>query len=243
MILYPAIDLKDGCCVRLRQGDMRAATIYGRDPAAQARDFARVGCQWLHVVDLDAATTGTPGNAAAVAAILGAVDLPVQFGGGVRDRSAIDHWLEVGVARVVLGTIAVRDPELVRTAARADPGRIAVALDVRDGNVAVEGWTENTQVSAVELARRLEDAGVAALVHTDIGRDGLLAGPATAESAALAAATSVPVIVSGGVAALGDLTALAAMEGVFDGVIVGRALYDGRMDPAAALRALAGHHA
>lgn len=243
MILYPAIDLKDGCCVRLRQGDMRTAMLYGLDPAAQAQTFERAGCQWLHVVDLDAATRGYPGNADAVAEILAAVNVPVQFGGGVRDRTAIDRWLKAGVARVVLGTVAVREPGLVRTAARAYPGRIAVALDVRDGNVAVQGWTENTQIPAVELALRLEDAGVAALVHTDIGRDGLLAGPATAESAALAAATAIPVIVSGGVAELTDLAALAAMEGVFDGVIVGRALYDGRIDPAAALRTLTGRDA
>ena len=198
MILYPAIDLKDGQCVRLLRGDMAAATVFGDDPAAQARAFAAAGCAWLHIVDLNGAFAGRPVNGAAVSAILGAVSVPVQLGGGIRDRAAIDAWLAAGVARVILGTVALRDPELVRAAARANPGRIAVGIDARDGMVAVEGWAETSDVTATDLARRFEDAGVAAIVYTDIDRDGAMQGPNVAATAALARAVAIPVIASGG---------------------------------------------
>ncbi len=238
MILYPAIDLKDGACVRLERGDMARATVFGEDPAAQARAFAEAGCAWLHVVDLNGAFAGRPINAAAVEAILAAVDLPVQLGGGIRDMATIENWLERGVRRVVLGTAAVKNPELVREACRAWPGRIAVGIDVRDGQVAVEGWAETAALTPQELAARFDDAGVAAIVYTDIERDGVLSGPNIAATAALAACVGVPVIASGGIASLADLEALAA-EGTVAGAIVGRALYDGRLDLGEALAVLA----
>jgi len=239
MILYPAIDLKDGQCVRLLRGDMAAATVFGDDPAAQARAFAAAGCAWLHIVDLNGAFAGRPVNGAAVSAILGAVSVPVQLGGGIRDRAAIDAWLAAGVARVILGTVALRDPELVRAAARANPGRIAVGIDARDGMVAVEGWAETSDVTATDLARRFEDAGVAAIVYTDIDRDGAMQGPNVAATAALARAVAIPVIASGGVSSLDDLRALKESGAPLDGVISGRALYEGRIDLGAAVRLLA----
>lgn len=240
MILYPAIDLKGGQCVRLLRGDMAQATVFGDDPAAQARAFAQAGCRWLHLVDLDGAFAGHPVNAPAVEAILAAVAVPVQLGGGIRDRATLEGWLGRGVARAVLGTAAVRDPAFVRAAAAAHPGRVAVGIDARDGRVAVEGWAETTDMAVVDLARRFEDAGVAALVYTDIERDGAMQGPNVAATAALARAVSIPVIASGGVASLEDLVALRDCGAALDGVISGRALYEGRLDLAAALRLLGG---
>ncbi|MEQ8814930.1 MAG: 1-(5-phosphoribosyl)-5-[(5-phosphoribosylamino)methylideneamino]imidazole-4-carboxamide isomerase [Thalassobaculum sp.] len=240
MILYPAIDLKGGQCVRLLRGEMAAATVYNDDPAAQARAFRDAGCAWVHVVDLDGAFAGRPVNGDAVRAILGAVDVPVQLGGGIRDRAGIEAWLDAGVARVVLGTVALRDPALVLAACRAHPGRIAVGIDARGGKVAVEGWAETAEVTTEQLALQFEDAGVAAIVFTDIDRDGALQGPNLAATGALARRLSTPVIASGGVSSLDDLKAIAGLAG--DGVagaIVGRALYDGRVDAAAAAKVLA----
>ncbi len=240
MILFPAIDLKDGACVRLVRGDMASATIFNRDPAAQARHFADAGFTWLHVVDLDGAVAGRSRNGAAVAAIRDAVDLPIQLGGGIRDRTAIERWLALGIDRVVLGTAALRDPELVRDAAAAHPGRIVVGIDARNGQVAVEGWVETTEVGVVEIGRRYADCGVAAIVYTDIARDGVLCGIDAKAVAGVARQVQLPVIASGGVASLDDIAALKACEADgIAGVICGRALYDGRIDPAAALRLLA----
>ncbi len=236
MILFPAIDLKDGACVRLEQGDMARDTVFNADPAAQARDFASLGFEWLHLVDLNGAFAGKPVNGEAVTAIRAAVDLPIQLGGGIRDRATIDRWLEAGITRVILGTIAVRDPDLVKAAAKDHPGRIAVGIDARAGRVAVEGWAETSDLEAEDLARRFEDAGVAAIIHTDIDRDGLLGGANVAASANLARAVRIPVIVSGGVAGLGDIEAVAAERASgLAGAVIGRALYDGRIDPQAAL--------
>ena len=238
MILYPAIDLKDGQAVRLLRGEMAAATVFNDDPAAQARAFVAAGARWLHLVDLNGAFAGRPVNAGAVEAILAACpDTPAQLGGGIRDMATIEAWLDKGLARVILGTVAVEDPELVRAAARAFPGRIAVGIDARAGRVATRGWAEETEVEATELARRFEDAGVAALVYTDIDRDGAMGGPNVAATEALARAVSIPVIASGGVAALADLIALRD-TGVIAGAISGRALYDGELDLAEALAAL-----
>ncbi|MFQ5784891.1 MAG: 1-(5-phosphoribosyl)-5-[(5-phosphoribosylamino)methylideneamino]imidazole-4-carboxamide isomerase [Alphaproteobacteria bacterium] len=240
MILYPAIDLKDGACVRLWRGDMTRATVFSEDPAAQARAFVAAGCEWLHVVDLNGAFAGEPVNGEAVGAILAAVEAPVQLGGGIRDMATIESWLAAGVARVILGTAAVRDPELVRDACRACPGRIAVAIDAREGRVAVDGWAETSDVAARNLARGLEDAGCAAIVYTDIARDGTLEGVNAAAIETLARAIQTPVIASGGVSSLADLAALKAIEDTgVTGVIVGRALYEGRLDPAEARSALA----
>ncbi|WP_134726566.1 1-(5-phosphoribosyl)-5-[(5-phosphoribosylamino)methylideneamino]imidazole-4-carboxamide isomerase [Paracoccus luteus] len=238
MILYPAIDLKDGACVRLLRGDMDAATVFGTDPAAQARAFQDAGAQWLHLVDLNGAFAGRPVNAAAVQAILATVTIPVQLGGGIRDRATIDAWLEGGVRRVILGTVAVENPALVAEAAAAHPGRIAVGIDARAGRVATRGWAEATEIDATDLARRFQDAGVAAIIYTDIDRDGAMGGPNIAATEALARAVTIPVIASGGVAALADLTALRD-TGVIAGAISGRALYDGAIDLSQALRALA----
>ena len=237
MILYPAIDLKDGQCVRLLRGNMDTATVFGDDPAAQARVFVEAGCRWLHLVDLNGAFAGRPVNSAAVEAILEAVDAPAQLGGGIREMASIEAWLEKGLARVILGTVAVDDPELVRDAAREFPGRIAVGIDARDGRVATRGWAEETDVNVIDLARRFEDAGIAAIVYTDIDRDGAMGGPNVAATAEIARMVSIPVIASGGVSSLGDLTALRD-TGVISGAISGRALYDGAIDLREALAAV-----
>lgn len=239
MILFPAIDLKGGQCVRLLRGEMSAATIFNDDPAAQAKSFVAAGCRWLHVVDLDGAFAGKPMNRGAVEAIVAAAGVPVQLGGGIRDRRTIDAWLERGVARIILGTVALSAPDLVKEACRAHPGRIVVGIDARQGRVAVEGWAKESACDALDLALAFEDAGVVALVYTDIERDGALAGVNVAATAALARRLSTPVIASGGVAGLDDLRALRAHENDgIAGVICGRALYDGRIDLAAALRVL-----
>ena len=239
MIFFPAIDLKDGQCVRLRQGDMGQATVFNDDPAAQARAFAGAGCRWLHLVDLNGAFAGRPINGAAIDAILAAVSIPVQLGGGIRTLATIEDLLGRGIARVILGTVALRDPALVREACRRFPGRIAVGIDARGGRVAVEGWAEQSDVSAIELAGAFADAGVAAIIFTNIERDGVLTGPDIEGTLALAAAVPVPVIASGGVASMEDLKALKARgEGRLAGVISGRAIYDGRIDLAQALRVL-----
>jgi phosphoribosylformimino-5-aminoimidazole carboxamide ribotide isomerase len=236
MIIFPAIDLKDGAAVRLLRGEMGTATVFNPDPAAQARAFAEAGFEWLHLVDLNGAFEGRPVNGEAVSAILAAVELPVQLGGGIRDMATIGRWLEAGVARVILGTAAVKDPALVREACRAFPGRVVVGIDARAGRVAVAGWAEQSELGAEQLARRFEDAGVAAIVYTDIERDGALQGVNVAATAALAEAVSIPVIASGGVASLDDIAGLMAVEGRgIEGVICGRALYDGRVDPKSAL--------
>jgi len=240
VILYPAIDLKDGQCVRLLRGDMAAATVFSDDPAAQAAAFEAAGCQWVHLVDLNGAFAGRAVNAAAVEAVLARVRAPCQLGGGIRDLAAIEGWLSKGLARVILGTVAVRDPALVRGAARAFPGRVAVGIDARGGRVAVEGWAETTDLTALDLALRFEDAGVAAIIYTDIDRDGAMQGPNVAATAALANAVRIPVIASGGVSSLDDLRALKDCGAPLDGVISGRALYDGRIDVAEAVRLLAG---
>lgn len=237
MQIYPAIDLKDGRCVRLLRGDMDAATVFNEDPDAQAAAFASAGFTRLHVVDLNGAIEGRAVNAQAVAKILSATAVPVQLGGGIRDEAAVRRWLDAGVARVILGTMALREPELVRALCREHAGRIAVGIDARNGRVAVEGWTEQSDTPAIDLARRFEDAGVAAIIYTDIDRDGAMGGPNIEATAALAAALATPVIASGGVSSLADLAALkSAGDGCIEGVIVGRALYDGAIAPAEALR-------
>jgi phosphoribosylformimino-5-aminoimidazole carboxamide ribotide isomerase len=236
MILYPAIDLKDGQAVRLLRGEMATATVFNDDPADQARTFEAAGFAWLHLVDLNGAFEGRPVNRAAVEAILAAVAIPAQLGGGIRDMATISAWLEAGVARVILGTAAVKNPELVRAACREFPGQVALGIDARGGRVAVEGWAEVSEIEALDLARRFADAGAAAIVYTDIARDGVLQGVNVEATADLARATDVPVIASGGVADLADIEALmaAASDGI-QGAIIGRALYDGRIDAAAAL--------
>jgi len=240
VILFPAIDLKNGDCVRLLRGDMASATVFSRDPAAQARLFAEAGFTWLHVVDLDGAVAGCSINGAAVSAIRDAVDLPIQLGGGVRDRAAIEDWLALGIDRVVLGTAALRNASLVRQAAADHPGRIVVSIDARDGRVAVEGWAETTDLGVIDLARRFEDCGVAAIVYTDIARDGALVGVDAEAVAGIARQLQISVIASGGVSSLDDIAALKARESDgIAGIICGRALYDGRIAPAAALRLLA----
>jgi phosphoribosylformimino-5-aminoimidazole carboxamide ribotide isomerase len=239
--LFPAIDLKDGACVRLQRGEMDRATVYAADPAAQARAWRDAGFGWLHVVDLNGAFAGRTVNGAAVSAILAAVDMPVQLGGGIRDMAAIEGWLAAGVRRVILGSVAVKNPALVTAACRAFPGRVVVGIDARDGRVATEGWADTSAMDLLDVALRFEDAGAAAIVYTDIGRDGMLTGVNLAQTTALAARLSTPVIASGGVASLDDVVALRAAAargpGTIAGVIIGRALYDGRIDPAAALAA------
>jgi phosphoribosylformimino-5-aminoimidazole carboxamide ribotide isomerase len=239
VIFYPAIDLKGGRCVRLVQGEMASATVFNDDPVAQARLFAATGFGWLHIVDLDGAFAGRSVNGEVVRAIRRDVDLRLQLGGGIRDRAAIEHWLDLGIERVVLGTVALRDPELVRRVAKDHPGRIVVAIDARDGLVAVEGWAETSTIGAVELATRFAHAGVAAIVYTDIARDGALSGVDAEAVAGFARKAGLPVIASGGIASLGDVEALAgrAADGIV-GMICGRALYDGRIEPRAALRLL-----
>ena len=236
MILYPAIDLKDGACVRLKKGDMNEVTVFNADPADQARMFEAQGFQWLHLVDLNGAFEGTPVNGDAVRDILRTVTIPVQLGGGIRTMDTARYWIDAGVRRIILGTAAVHDPDFVRAAARAFPGRVAVGLDARGGRVAVSGWADTTELSALDVARRFEDAGVAAIIFTDIDRDGVMTGVNVEATVALAKAISIPVIASGGVSSLADLKALAdARCRNLDGVISGRALYDGRLDAAAAL--------
>jgi len=239
VILYPAIDLKEGAVVRLKRGAMDEATLYRDDPAAQARDFADAGAEWLHVVDLDGAISGRAVNGAGVDAILAAVSIPVQLGGGIRDMARAEAWIARGVARLVLGTAALKDPDFVRTACREFPGKVAIGIDARDGRVAIEGWAETSDMKVADLAKRFEDAGAAALIHTDIERDGMLSGVNVAATADLARATRLPVIASGGVASLEDLRALKAADAPIAGVISGRALYDGRLDLGAALALLA----
>jgi phosphoribosylformimino-5-aminoimidazole carboxamide ribotide isomerase len=241
VILFPAIDLKDGGCVRLLRGERASATVFNDDPAAQARQFADIGFRWLHVVDLDGAFAGASINGEAVRAVRAAVDVSIQLGGGIRERAAIDAWLDLGIDRVVLGTVALRDPMLVRQAAKDHPGRIAVSIDARDGKVAVQGWAQTSEVGVSELAHRFADAGIAAIVTTDINRDGAMLGIDADAIAAFARDAGVPVIASGGIASLADIAALHAhgQDGIA-GAIVGRALYDGRLDPAAALRVARG---
>ncbi len=240
MILFPAIDLKDGQCVRLFQGDMDQVTVFGDDPAAQARGFAAAGAKWLHVVDLNGAVSGRPVNEDAVTGILDALDIPVQLGGGIRDMDTIDFWLERGVSRVILGTAAVKNPNLVEEACQRHPGRVAVGIDARAGRVAVEGWTETSETTALDLAKRFEDSGVAAIIYTDISRDGAMQGPNIEATVELARAVPVPVIASGGVSSMADLEALKkAGQGLLEGVISGRALYDGRIDVTEAVKLLA----
>jgi phosphoribosylformimino-5-aminoimidazole carboxamide ribotide isomerase len=237
VILFPAIDLKGGEAVRLEQGDMARATVFHRDPAAQAAAFEQQGFEYLHVVDLDGAFAGKPVNAQAVEKILATVKMPVQLGGGVRDMKTVEGWLGKGIRRVIIGTAAVRDPALVKQAAKAFPGRIAVGLDARDGKVAVAGWAEISEMTALDIARRFEDAGVAAIIYTDISRDGLLKGLNLDATIALADAISIPVIASGGLASLDDIKALLTPRAKkLEGAITGRALYDGRLDAAAALK-------
>jgi phosphoribosylformimino-5-aminoimidazole carboxamide ribotide isomerase len=237
VILFPAIDLKEGLAVRLEQGDMARATVFHRDPAAQAHAFEAQGFAYLHIVDLDGAFAGKPVNAAAVERILETISIPVQLGGGVRDMATVEGWLEKGVTRVIISTAAVRNPALVREAAKTFPGRVAVGLDARDGKVAVEGWAETSELTALDIARRFEDAGVAAIIYTDIARDGLLKGLNFDATIALAEAISIPVIASGGLASLDDIRALLAPSASkLEGAIAGRALYDGRLDAAEALK-------
>jgi len=236
VILFPAIDLKNGQCVRLEQGDMTRATVFNLDPAAQAKTFAAAGFEYLHVVDLDGAFAGKPMNAHAIEAMLKTVTLPVQLGGGIRDMKTVEGWLSKGVARVIIGTAAVRDPELVKTAARRFPGCVAVGLDARDGKVAVEGWAETSEVTALEIAERFEDAGVAAIIFTDIARDGLLKGLNLDATIALADRITIPVVASGGLASIDDIKAMLMPRArKLAGAIAGRALYDGRLDASAAL--------
>jgi phosphoribosylformimino-5-aminoimidazole carboxamide ribotide isomerase len=242
VILFPAIDLKDGVCVRLEQGDRARATVFNRDPATQAHRFETQGFRYLHLVDLDGAFAGKPMNAAAVERILETVAIPVQLGGGIRDMATLEGWLGKGVTRVIIGTAAVRDPAFVKEAARAYPDRVAVGLDARDGKVAVEGWSQTSELSALDIARRFEDAGVAAIVHTDIARDGLLTGLDLDSTIALADAISIPVIASGGLASLADIRALLEPRAAkLGGAIAGRALYDGRLNAAAALALITAH--
>ncbi|MEP4194163.1 MAG: 1-(5-phosphoribosyl)-5-[(5-phosphoribosylamino)methylideneamino]imidazole-4-carboxamide isomerase [Aliishimia sp.] len=239
MILYPAIDLKDGQAVRLVHGDMERSTVFNDDPAAQAMSFVQAGCEWLHLVDLNGAFAGSPVNAAPVEAILKATKTPAQLGGGIRDMATIEMWLSKGLARVILGTVAVENPDLVRQAAKAFPGHVAVGIDARNGKVATKGWAEETDVNVTDLAKSFEDAGVAAIIYTDINRDGAMGGPNVPATESLARAVDIPVIASGGVSSMADLEALKA-TGVIEGAISGRALYDGAIDLGQALKALRG---
>jgi len=242
VILFPAIDLKDGVCVRLKQGDRKRATVFNHDPASQAHRFEAQGFKYLHLIDLDGAFAGKPMNADAVDRILETISIPVQLGGGIRDMGTVEAWLEKGVTRVIIGTAAVRDAAFVREAAHRFPQRVAVGLDTRGGKVAVEGWAQTSELIALDIAKRFEDAGVAAIIHTDIARDGLLTGLNLDATVALADAVSIPVIASGGLASLADIRALlSARAAKLGGAIAGRALYDGRLDPAAALALITAH--
>ncbi|UWQ07107.1 1-(5-phosphoribosyl)-5-[(5-phosphoribosylamino)methylideneamino]imidazole-4-carboxamide isomerase [Aliiroseovarius crassostreae] len=238
MILYPAIDLKDGQCVRLLRGEMEAATVFNDDPAAQAKAFADAGCDWIHLVDLNGAFAGEPVNASAVESILAAINVPAQLGGGIRDMATISTWIEKGLSRVILGTVAVENPDLVREAAREFPGKVAVGIDARNGRVATKGWAEETDVMVTDLAKSFEDAGVAAIIYTDINRDGAMQGPNVEATADLARAVQIPVIASGGVSSLDDLRALKNCGAPLNGAISGRALYDGAIDLKEALGVL-----
>lgn len=238
MILYPAIDLKDGAAVRLLRGDMNATTVFNEDPAAQARSFVDAGCRWLHLVDLNGAFAGKPVNAEPVEAILKQCNVPAQLGGGIRDMTTIENWIEKGLSRVILGTVAVENPALVRQAALAFPDKIAVGIDARNGMVATKGWAVETDTEVTELAKSFEQDGVAAIIYTDINRDGAMKGPNIEATAALADAISIPVIASGGVSSLADLLALKSCGAALNGAISGRALYDGALDLGAALKAL-----
>jgi phosphoribosylformimino-5-aminoimidazole carboxamide ribotide isomerase len=241
MILFPAIDLKDGACVRLFKGDMDKATVYNADPADQARAFEKAGFKWLHLVDLNGAIKGKPINEAAVASILAAIKLPVQLGGGIRDIATIQRWIDAGITRVILGTVALTDPELVKSACKQFPGKIVVGIDAREGYVAVEGWAKTSRVKALDLALRFEDCGVAAIVFTDIDRDGVMTGVNLESTVDLAFALTTPIIASGGVSSLSDLEEIKRHEGSgIEGVISGRALYDGRINVAAALKLMEG---
>ena len=241
MILFPAIDLKDGQCVRLKLGDMEQATVFNGDPAAQARSFEAQGFQYLHVVDLNGAFAGRNVNGAAVEAILGAVGFPVQLGGGIRSLEQVEFWLERGLSRVILGTVAVKDPDLVKRACKEFPGRVAVGIDARGGRVAIQGWAETSEITAMEMARRFEGAGVAAIIYTDIDRDGVLKGINWTSTLELAGSVSIPVIASGGLASMEDIRKLASPEcRILEGAISGRAIYDGRIDVARALDLLNG---
>lgn len=240
MFLYPAIDLKDGQCVRLLRGDMDEATVFNDDPGAQARAFMDSGCERLHVVDLNGAFEGKPVNAAAVSRVLEAIDVPVQLGGGIRSHETIDHWIDAGISRVILGTIALKDPDLVIAACKRHPGKIAVGIDARGGYVAVEGWADVSEVKALDLAKRFEDTGVAAIIYTDIERDGAMQGPNVEATGALADTVSIPVIASGGVSSPDDLIALRDGIPNLEGVISGRAVYDGRIEVGEAVRLLKG---
>lgn len=237
MILFPAIDLKDGACVRLKLGLMEEVTVFNTDPGAQAKSFADAGAEWIHVVDLNGAFVGKPVNGAAVDAILKSVTVPVQLGGGIRDMATIESWLARGVRRVILGTVALKNPQLVKDACKRFPGRVAVGIDAKGGKVAVEGWAETSDITVLDLALKFEDAGVAAIIYTDIDRDGVMAGPNVAATAALADAIKTPVIASGGVSSLDDLRALKVYSKL-EGVISGRAIYDGRIDVAEAIALL-----
>ncbi len=238
MILYPAIDLKDGNAVRLVHGDMDRETVFNENPAAQAMEFVEAGCEWLHLVDLNGAFAGEPVNAAPVEAILEQTKVPAQLGGGIRDMATIERWIDKGLARVILGTVAVENPDLVREAAKEFPGKVAVGIDARNGRVATKGWAEETDVMVTDLARSFEDAGVAAIIYTDINRDGAMQGPNVEATAALARAVAIPVIASGGVSSLADLIALRDCGAALNGAISGRALYDGAIDLSEALKAL-----
>ena len=241
MILFPAIDLKDGACVRLFKGDMDKATVYNADPADQARAFEKAGFKWLHLVDLNGAIKGKPINEAAVASILAAIKLPVQLGGGIRDIATIQRWIDAGITRVILGTVALTDPELVKGACKQFPGKIVVGIDAREGYVAVEGWAKTSRVKALDLALRFEDCGVAAIVFTDIDRDGVMTGVNLESTVDLAFALTTPIIASGGVSSLSDLEEIKRHEGSgIEGVISGRALYDGRINVGAALKLMEG---
>lgn len=239
MIFFPAIDLKDGQCVRLLRGEMDQATVFNDDPAAQATHFQQQGSEWLHLVDLNGAFEGQPVNSAAVESILAAIDIPVELGGGIRDLETVEFWLDRGIRRVILGTVAVKNPDLVRAACRAHPGRVALGIDAKDGFVAVEGWAETSEITALDLARKFEDAGAAALIYTDISRDGAMQGPNIEATIAMADAVDIPVILSGGVSSMADLDAvMARASGRLEGVISGRAVYDGRIHVSKAVAVL-----